>query len=135
MTDSLFTKLKKRNVFNVGVAYVVLAWVVIQVTSEAVPALHIPEWVNNLVFYFGLIGFPFALFFAWAFEITPEGIKRESKELPERETTAEATKQSYTIEVTDEKSRAVLPFINMSADTEQEYFCDGLTDHRKQYSL
>jgi len=83
LADSLFTKLKKRNVFKVGAAYLVLAWVVIQVTSEAVPALRLPEWVNSLVFYLGAIGFPFALFFAWAFEITPEGIKKESEILPE----------------------------------------------------
>ena len=55
-----------------------LAWAVIQVTDVAVPALHLPEWVNSVVFFFGLIGFPFAIFFAWAFEITPEGVVRES---------------------------------------------------------
>ena len=78
MSASLFEELKRRNVFRVGVSYLVLAWIVIQVTSIAVPALHLPDWVNSLVFYFGLIGFPFALFFAWAFEITPDGIKREA---------------------------------------------------------
>ncbi|MFT5520050.1 MAG: hypothetical protein ACI9IA_000637, partial [Enterobacterales bacterium] len=65
MADSLFTELKRRNVFKVGTAYLVLAWVVIQVTSEAVPAMHLPDWVNSLVFLLGVIGFPFALFFAW----------------------------------------------------------------------
>ena len=66
-----------------GVAYLVLAWVVIQVTDSAVPALHLPDWINTAVFFFGAIGFPFALFFAWAFEITPEGIKKESEITPE----------------------------------------------------
>lgn len=79
MTDSFFTELKRRNVFKVGVAYLVLAWVVIQVTQAAVPALHLPEWVNSLVFFLGVIGFPFALFFAWVFEVTPDGVKRESE--------------------------------------------------------
>lgn len=79
MANSLISELKKRNVFKVGVAYLVLAWVVIQVTQAAVPALHLPEWVNSLVFFLGAIGFPFALFFAWAFEITPDGVKRESE--------------------------------------------------------
>ena len=51
MADSFFKELKRRNVFKVGVAYLVLAWVVIQVTSEAVPALHLPEWVNSAVFF------------------------------------------------------------------------------------
>jgi len=83
LSDSLFTELKRRNVFKVGVAYLVLAWVVVQVTDSAVPALHLPEWVNSFVFFIGAIGFPFALFFAWAFEITPEGIKKESDISPE----------------------------------------------------
>lgn len=77
MADSLFTELKRRNVFKVASAYLVLSWLVIQITDAAVPALHLPEWVNSLVFLLGAIGFPFALFFAWAFELTPDGIKRE----------------------------------------------------------
>ena len=79
MADSLFTELKRRNVFKVGVAYLVLAWVVVQVTDSAVPAFNMPDWVNTVVFYFGVIGFPFVIFFSWAFEITPEGIKKESE--------------------------------------------------------
>lgn len=71
-------ELKRRNVFRVGVAYLALAWLVIQVTDMAVPALNLPETLNSIVFYIGLVGLPFALFFAWAFELTPEGIKRES---------------------------------------------------------
>ena len=76
---NLFHELKRRNVFKVGIAYLVLAWVVIQVTDTAVPALHLPDWVNSLVFLLGLLGFPFALFFAWVFELTSEGIKKESE--------------------------------------------------------
>jgi len=64
MADSLFTELKRRNVFKVASAYLVLSWLVIQITDAAVPALHLPEWVNSLVFLLGAIGFPFALFFA-----------------------------------------------------------------------
>jgi len=75
----LFKELKRRNVFKVGIAYLVLAWIVVQVTDAAVPALHLPDWVNSLVFFLGLLGFPFALFFAWVFELTPEGIKKESE--------------------------------------------------------
>ena len=83
MSVSLFTELKRRNVFKVGVAYLVLAWVVVQITDSAVPAFGMPGWVNTVVFYFGLIGFPFVIFFSWAFEITPEGIKKESEIAPE----------------------------------------------------
>ena len=79
MADSFLSELKRRNVFKVATAYVVLGWVVVQVTSEAVPAFGMPDWVNTVVFYFGLIGFPFVMIFAWAFELTPEGLKRESE--------------------------------------------------------
>jgi TolB-like protein len=73
----LIAELKRRNVFRVGVAYVLLAWVVIQVTDTVGPAISLPEWTLTVVTWFGVIGFPFALFFAWAFELTPDGIRRE----------------------------------------------------------
>lgn len=76
---SLFNELKRRNVFKVGTAYLVLSWIMIQVVATAVPALHLPDWVNSLVFLLGVVGFPFAIFFAWAFEITPDGVKKESE--------------------------------------------------------
>ncbi|PCJ48471.1 MAG: hypothetical protein COA74_08745 [Gammaproteobacteria bacterium] len=173
MADSLFTELKRRNVFKVGTAYLVLAWVVIQVTSEAVPAMHLPDWVNSLVFYLGAIGFPFALFFAWAFEITPEGVKKESDITTEDSITAHTGRkldfviigllaigmgyffyesrlntdsEETAIAVNDStsvspeeslkqvipepkgSSIAVLPFVNMSSDIEQEYFSDGISE-------
>lgn len=74
---SFFNELKRRNVFRVAVAYLVLGWVVLQVTDTVAPALRLPEWTLTVVTWFGIIGFPFAVFFAWAFELTPEGIKRE----------------------------------------------------------
>lgn len=76
--NGLFEELKHRNVFRVGIAYLALAWLVIQITSIAVPALNLPETLNSIVFYLGLIGFPFALLLAWAFELTPDGLKRSS---------------------------------------------------------
>ncbi len=126
MADSFFKKLKRRNVFKVGAAYLVLAWVVIQISSEAVPALHLPDWVNSAVFFFGLIGFPFALFFAWAFEVTPDGIKLEKDEQTELDSQEELQSENKNIDY--KKSIAILPFVNMSAEQEQEYFCDGLTE-------
>ncbi len=83
MANSFFSELKRRNVFKVGIAYLVLAWVVIQVTAQAVPAFSMPEWVDTVVFFFGILGFPFAIFFAWAFEVTPDGIMKESDIAPE----------------------------------------------------
>mgnify|MGYP001812728918 CR=1 FL=1 len=73
----MLEELRRRNVIRVGVAYLALAWFVIEVTDVAVPALNLPESLNSIVFYIGLVGLPFALLFAWAFELTPEGIKRE----------------------------------------------------------
>jgi TolB-like protein/tetratricopeptide (TPR) repeat protein len=73
----LIDELKRRNVFRVGAAYFLLGWVVIQVTDTVSPALNLPPWTLSLVTWLGIIGFPFALFFAWAFELTPDGIRRE----------------------------------------------------------
>ncbi len=65
---SLFIELKRRNVFRVAIAYVVLAWIVLQAGETLAPALHLPEWVNSLLVFFAILGFPFAIYFAWAFE-------------------------------------------------------------------
>ncbi len=92
LSQSFFTELKRRNVFKVGTAYLVLAWIVIQVTDTAVPALHLPEWVNSFVFFIGAIGFPFALFFAWIFEVTPAGVRLEADIKPEESISAHTGK-------------------------------------------
>ena len=73
----LFVELRRRNVFRVGAAYLLLAWILIQVTDTVGPALHLPDWTLSLVIWISLIGFPIALLLAWAFEMTPEGLKRE----------------------------------------------------------
>ena len=73
----LFAELKRRNVFRVTFAYVVIAWLVMQVGDTMAPALHLDEWVNSLLAFFLILGLPLAIFFAWVFEMTPEGIKLE----------------------------------------------------------
>ena len=75
---SLIAELKRRNVFRVGMAYAIVAWLLIEVTSVVLPALHLPDWALTLLVVFVVAGFPLALIVAWAFELTPEGIKRES---------------------------------------------------------
>src|SRR3990172_5490773 len=74
---SLFDELKRRNVFRVGIAYLVLGWVLLQVVEVVMPILVLPDWVARLVLLLLGIGFPVVLVFAWAFELTPEGVKRE----------------------------------------------------------
>jgi len=73
----LFTELKRRNVFRVGVAYGIVAWLLIEVAHTAFPTLQLPDWTTTLVTVLVIMGFPLALILAWAFELTPEGIKRE----------------------------------------------------------
>src|SRR5206468_4464992 len=71
-----FGELKRRNVYKVGVAYAVVAWLLMQVASQVFPFFEIPNWIVRLVVLLLVIGFPIALILAWAFELTPEGIKR-----------------------------------------------------------
>ncbi|MEP0201349.1 MAG: hypothetical protein ABJ084_10735 [Halioglobus sp.] len=73
---TLVKELKRRNVFRVAVAYVVVGWVVLQVADTFAPILGLPEWTTRLLLFLGFAGLPFAIIFAWAFELTPEGIKR-----------------------------------------------------------
>ncbi|MCH8058472.1 MAG: tetratricopeptide repeat protein [Proteobacteria bacterium] len=74
---SFFNELKRRNVFKVSIAYIVMAWLVMQVTDVILNNITAPEWVFRVVLLFLAIGLPFAVFFAWEFELTPEGLKRE----------------------------------------------------------
>jgi adenylate cyclase len=77
MDMSFFSELKRRNVFRVAIAYGIVAWLLLQVSDTLVPALHLPEWFNSGVAFVLIIGFPIAMIFAWAFELTPEGLKKE----------------------------------------------------------
>src|ERR1700747_2855116 len=73
---NFFSELKRRNVYKVAVAYAVVAWLLMQVASQIFPFFDIPNWVVRLVVLLLIIGFPIALIIAWAFEVTPDGIKR-----------------------------------------------------------
>lgn len=79
---NFLAELKRRNVYKVAVAYAVVAWLVIQVCATIVPALHLSDAVTSTVVVVVLLGFPIALVLAWAFELTPEGIKRAEDVAP-----------------------------------------------------
>ena len=89
----LYEELKRRNVFRVAIAYVVLAWVLLQVTDVVLPILELPDWTAKLVLFLLAIGFPLALIFAWAFELTPEGLKLEKDVDRKKSITAQTGKK------------------------------------------
>src|SRR5947207_368020 len=86
-SGNFFAELKRRNVYKVAVAYAIVAWLLIQVATQVFPFFEIPNWAVRLVVLLVILGFPIALFLAWAFEITPEGIKRAEDVSPQESIT------------------------------------------------
>src|SRR5436190_3266941 len=89
--DTFFTELKRRNVYKVAVAYAIVGWLLVQVATQVFPFFEIPNWAVRLVVLAIVIGFPIALVIAWAFELTPEGLKRTEDVDP----TAQETRKSH----------------------------------------
>ena len=119
---SIFEELKRRNVFKVALAYIIVAWLLLQVSDTLVPALHLPEWFHSGVAFVLILGFPVAMILAWAFELTPDGLKRDMA----RPVGEGVLPDNISV---GEKSIAVLPFDNRSADTEDaEFFAAGVHD-------
>jgi TolB-like protein/Flp pilus assembly protein TadD len=154
---NFFSELKRRNVYKVAVAYAVVSWLLIQAASILLPAFDAPPWVMKIFIIVIIFGFPVALIFSWAFEITPEGIKLESEIDPNKSikrrtgrkivavtialgvvaagllvyqvirSKSDTSNSSITATIAN-KSIAVLPFDNLSRDPDNAYFCEGVQD-------
>src|SRR5437868_9647735 len=155
---AFFTELKRRRVYSVAVAYVVVAWLLIQVATQVFPFFNIPNWVVRLVVLLTIVGFPVSLVCSWAFEMTPDGIKLEGEvdrkinRKTGRKLTAlvvivaavaagvtvfrflhshqaiKAVKQLSLALAIESKSIAVLPFVNLCEEKANAYFADGMQD-------
>ncbi len=123
-TKHFFAELKRRKVYRVAVAYTVVGWLVIQVATQVFPPLEIPNSMIRLIIALVGLGFPIALLLAWAYDITPEGIRRTDDEVSESPI-APPRKPTFDI---PEKSVAVLPFENFSGDIQNAYLADGIQD-------
>ncbi len=150
---SIFDELRRRNVFRVGAAYLVAAWLLLQLTDIVVPIFQLPDSVSRSILFLLLIGFVLALIFAWAYELTPEGIKRDADvDRADSVTRYTGRKLDLTIialmaiaivylvidnyvlddrpiEIADdERSIAVLPFMSLSNDDSDGYFGKGIAE-------
>jgi TolB-like protein len=146
---NFFAELKRRHVYRVAVAYAVVGWLAIQVSATVVPALLLPTVITSAVVFAAFVGFPIALVLAWAFEMTPEGIRRTDDAGPNKSTSRRTGRKVTALIVVAavaatglfawqlfrkraisgaDKSIAVLPFQNLSDDKENAYFADGVQD-------
>ena len=139
---SLFNELKRRNVFKVGAGYVVIAWLAIQVGTSVLPIYGTPDWFLRAFVLVLLLGFPVALVLAWLLEVTPEGVKVDSGPVGNKRMYAIAAvlaalalgwyfhgmRTAPKADLGDARSIAVLPFVNMSGDKNNEYFSDGVSE-------
>ena len=125
-TTSLLGELKRRQVFKVGATYSVVAFVVIQVADVLEEALRLPYGTLTTVTVIAILGFPIALLLAWAYELTDHGVMKDDD--VSREQALVTGPPALTADEIEPRSIAVLPFANLSADDDSDYFSDGVTD-------
>ena len=147
----VFAELRRRNVFRAGTLYAAAAWLVVQVATQVLPVFGAPNWMLRVIVLAAVIGFPFVLAFAWYYELTPDGLKRES-EVPRAESIRHRTGKKLDRAIIavlsvivvlllvntfvfhrsaagiPDKSVAVLPLLNESGSADDQYFSDGLSE-------
>src|SRR6266550_5030716 len=144
---NFFAELKRRKVFKIGAAYLVVAWLAVQAAAIGFPAFDAPPWALRIFILIALLGFPIAVVMAWVFDITAEGVKLDADTSGSKLLFAAAAvlivlalgwyfygQPSFrkgdvtTPSVADRNSIAVLPFANISGKADQDYFSDGMTE-------
>lgn len=139
--EGLLEKLKRRKVIRVAIAYAVGAFVLMQIADATFEPLKLPDWSATLVLWLLVLGFPVALFLAWALEVTPEGIKKTAVDTPQgapqndpvapaaaAQTPSLPGKPALGTTQNNEASIAVLPFADMSPEKDQDHFCEGMAE-------
>ena len=155
---NFFAELKRRHVYRAAIAYGVAAWLLVQIATQVFPFFEIPNWIVRLIVLTTILGFPIALTIAWAFEMTPEGLKRADEIRPNDYIPRWSTRKFAALVATvaifaagvplvnlsrskpaflsrlsaasalSQKSIAVLPLLNETGGSDEEYFSDGLSE-------